>query len=228
MLSHTAREMVLPGFPVQQAVMLIADTLARERVLARAVELVERVCRLGDGFAEAFAPAAPLACRACCPFCCSTPVIVSAVEVVRLVDWLRENVGSAEMAEIAGRLQGVPAAGNGKRHRYCPLLENGRCLAYPARPFVCRGANSFDARQCERAFRAGAEGATIPAYQPQLHLWHSLRTGIANGLAALGYPRDVLLLSEALQIALSQPGAPERWLAGEDVFAPAARRPGDL
>ena len=41
------------------------------------------------------------------------------------------------------------------------------------------------------------------------------------GLEESGVKGDLLELTAALRIALEEPEAPERWLAGQAVFAPA-------
>ena len=60
-----------------------------------------------------------------------------------------------------------------------------------------------------------------------MHLAHSSNAHVVllGALAAAGLPTDAFELAAALDVALADPLAEQRWLAGEDVFA---RLPRDL
>lgn len=52
-------------------------------------------------------------------------------------------------------------------------------------------------------------------------VYTGVRNGAIEGLADAGLPSAHYELSRALHIALTEPDALDRWLAGEDVLAPA-------
>ncbi|HEY6871270.1 MAG TPA: YkgJ family cysteine cluster protein [Geobacteraceae bacterium] len=74
--------------------------------------------------------AAHLACRAGCDDCCRH-ISLFWVEAVALADALGD-LPAGEAARIRARAAGVSPDAP------CPLLENGRCLLYAARPIICR------------------------------------------------------------------------------------------
>jgi hypothetical protein len=45
----------------------------------------------------------------------------------------------------------------------CPLLENGACSAYPARPMACRIYLSSDVNTCLKFYREPEDETTYPA-----------------------------------------------------------------
>lgn len=93
-----------------------------------------------------------LACHSGCSHCCHFPVGVTFAEASLLCEAiapdevLRSRVCAADAA-TADRawheLVGEP----------CPLLEDGACARYVARPLPCRALGSSDAEACEAARR---------------------------------------------------------------------------
>jgi hypothetical protein len=105
----------------------------------------------------------------------------------------------------------------------CPLLVDERCSVYPVRPLTCRGFNSSDARRCRQSVTERAP-VELPVYQPQLNIATFVLDGLRAGLHEAGLGSELLELTAALDIALTQPSAAERWLAGETVFVVARLR----
>ena len=90
--------------------------------------LVERIDALCERTGEEFA--SHISCRAGCDACCRH-LSIFAVE-------------AAALREALGRLPGKDAAvvrekaGQADPHAPCPLLHDGLCLIYEARPVICR------------------------------------------------------------------------------------------
>jgi hypothetical protein len=61
----------------------------------------------------------------------------------------------------------------------------------------------------------------VPQYGPQQRLTTLILDGVHSGLAEVGLKSEPLELAAALRIALTVPDAIDRWLGGENVFAPA-------
>jgi Fe-S-cluster containining protein len=167
------------------------------------------------------------ACQEGCDWCCHLTVGASAAEVVRIVEHLRATLSPEELRVVAERAaqldaqrQELKAARRGEARLPCVLLVNRRCLAYPVRPLTCRGFNSSDASRCERFVKSPGSGA-LPAYAPQLRLAAFVLDGVRAGLAESGLAGDRLELTAALRIALQEPGAIDRYLAGQPAFAAA-------
>jgi Fe-S-cluster containining protein len=175
--------------------------------------------------AEAREPrqAAP-ACREGCTWCCHQRVGASAAEVLRAVRYLRETLPAEEVkavraraAEVVARRAALPPGARGKAVLPCPLLADGRCLAYPVRPLTCRGFNSSDAERCREALAPGGR-RDVPSYGPQQRFYTFVLDGLRAGLAEARLDGELLELAAALVAALDDPAAEARWLAGEGVF----------
>jgi Fe-S-cluster containining protein len=178
---------------------------------------------------KAFRPP-PLACAEGCDWCCYLPVGTTVPEVARIVDYLRRTLSPDELQAVRQRVvqlddqrREMKAGTREDDWQPCPLLVDHRCSVYAVRPLTCRGANSRNARQCERFLKQRGD-VDIPAYTPQHRMTTFVLDGMREGLAEAGLKGDLLELMPALRIALEVPDAVNRWLAGEPVFGPARFR----
>lgn len=172
-------------------------------------------------------PRAPSACREGCAWCCHKTVGTAAPEVLRIAAYLRQTLAPeqlrATLARVNERAEQRQALRPDRRSRAalpCPLLVENRCSVYPVRPLTCRGYNSTDARQCERSLEPGSQ-AVVPSYGPQQRICTFVLDGMRAGLAESRLDGELLELTAALRIALSEADAAERWLSGDAVFASA-------
>jgi Fe-S-cluster containining protein len=179
--------------------------------------------------AERIAPAHLLACRRGCAHCCHTFVSARAPEVLfvkraipsRDRDSIRAAVDDAYA--VTGTLGPDGRQGMG---RACPLLREGVCQVYQARPMTCRMAVSESAELCARAFAPGAgpENIPVPEYYPTLRRGYSI--ALAGALRRAGYPAWSYEYNAAMRTALARADAEAAWVAGEDIFADVPRDPG--
>ena len=99
--------------------------------------------------------APPAACRSGCDHCCHFPVGVRFDEIMLLAATIRADEALRRRirreAEQTERHAWEELAG-----RPCPLLINGHCARYDARPTPCRALRSFDAHACEQALTGRA------------------------------------------------------------------------
>jgi hypothetical protein len=167
-------------------------------------------------------------CRAGCAHCCHFNVDVTMLEVLRIDAAMSVGAVANRRAEIAGtapRIAGLTRAARRRLGISCPLLIDGACSAYAARPLACRSLLSLGAAACAADFAAGLAGEQRVAV-PSLALPMLLGTAIFSGqVAALGdfrLPNHAVELTAALDLLEREPGALDRWLAGEDVFPRAA------
>jgi Fe-S-cluster containining protein len=206
------------------------EALRRGRTPLTLIALADDGTRLAE---EAVAravhadPPPSSACREGCDWCCHLTVGTVVPEVARVVDHLRQTLSAEELRATAERVARLDEQrrrlGPSRRadaRLPCALLVNRRCSVYPVRPLTCRGFNSSDAGRCEQ-FVTGRARVSVPLYAPQQRLMTFTLDGMRAGLAASGLNGDLLELTAALRIALEVPGAIDRWLAGEPVFAPA-------
>ena len=106
----------------------MTDPSASFKSLASYYQLVAKVDRFAKGVAERYPDA--LVCKRGCDACC-THIGVSAVEALALALAVARLPAeeAATLRERAARMQGGKA---------CPLLADGGCLLYAARPILCR------------------------------------------------------------------------------------------
>lgn len=167
-----------------------------------------------------------LDCQEGCDWCCYLPAGTAPPEVFRIVAYLREHLTPEAVESVGERAR--TAAEQNRAHKLtgqsgpraaCPLLVEHRCCAHPVRPLTCRGFNSEDAAACEAFLQSRT--VRVPTYEPQLRLHTFILDGLRAGLSEVGLKADLLDLTAALRIALDEPDARARWLAGENVFAKA-------
>ncbi|HEU5015145.1 MAG TPA: YkgJ family cysteine cluster protein [Roseiflexaceae bacterium] len=118
--------------------------------------------------AEQTDPRYPVACRAGCWFCCTTPVAVSVFEaamvrsaVLALPEEAQAAIWARLQAHIAAQHDACAASETPRTvfHHRCPLLTDaGLCSIYEARPLACRSLLSSDADRCRRSFLEGDHG----------------------------------------------------------------------
>jgi Fe-S-cluster containining protein len=179
--------------------------------------------------AERLAPSERLACRRGCAHCCHTFVSARAPEILFIKSAIpgrdRQAVGAA--VEDAYAVTGALGPGaRGGMACACPMLRDGACLVYAARPMTCRTAVSESAEICARAFAPGAtvEQIPMPEYYPTLRRGYSV--ALAGALRRAGFSTWSYEYNAAMHKVLARSDAEAAWLAGEDVFADVPRDPG--
>ena len=176
--------------------------------------------------------AQPAACRAGCAFCCHQQVSATAAEILVIAQRIeaQEPAKRARMrlavakAEEKGR--GLDPMQRWAQRAPCPLLGPDKlCSVYEDRPFGCRGYVSLDVSACEGAFAASdaSSPVQIPRSEPVRLNAIMLSYALERALHGLGLPHFVYDLNHGLTIALQMGAraAIARFLAGEDVLAPA-------
>ncbi len=171
-------------------------------------------------------PRRTIACKAGCAYCCHLYVQVTPLEAIGLVRAIRAQ-GPEVLASVKARVAGTFAKTEGKDAAYrnllalpCPLLVDGQCSVYAARPFVCRGANSADVDACQRGM-GSASGVPLPTFVHQRMVYAAVGNGAAQGLRERNVDPDLLELVAALKIALEHDDPLTAWRSGALDFAPA-------
>jgi len=170
----------------------------------------------------------PTACRAGCNYCCHLQVEISVPELLSLVSHITENFSQEEIESLKARVYEAERQTRGMNSYerlfarvLCPLLSDGQCSVYPARPLVCRGYNSYNWAICAQDLKYPRSWRLIPHDSAQKNIYSDVLEGLSTGLKEEGLSSELLELIAALRIALDQPDAGERWLAGEPVFQSA-------
>lgn len=153
------------------------------------------------------------ACRAGCDACCHFPVGVTWPEAMRLSAYVAASPALTNRVLAAARAS-RPLAWAALAGSPCPLLADGECGAYAARPLPCRAMASADADACAAAVHGHAN---VPIDE----IAFARGLGAAAALASDGAPMGTRELRAALAALLTHPPA-----ARAAAFA-AARGPDD-
>lgn len=173
--------------------------------------------------AHAVADGATLACTKGCSHCCHMQVHAMAPEVFRIVEALRGwspdrlNALTDKLRQHADavRLKSVQ-----DHHAPCPFLQDDLCSIYALRPAVCRKGHSTEVQAC------ASHEPQIPQHLRIVVESEVLMRGTAAAYAELGVATGHHELGQAVLLALNEPQAAARWVAGEAVFeelAPVAQ-----
>jgi Fe-S-cluster containining protein len=195
-------------------------------------DLVDGAVALANTY-MARSPTSPeaLACGRGCNHCCHRPVGTTAPSVLRIAAALRERQTEAEFGQALARVVALDKETHGmpwtlaERPPFpCAFLVDGACSIYEVRPLVCRGWNSVDADACQRALTEDSVEMRFDLYQRTT--FAAAEQGIKAALGAKGLDATDLELTAAVRVAMENPDACERWLAGQPVFAGCeAKRP---
>lgn len=195
------------------------------RVVENAHALAEMV------FEDNRQPEAPqVACRAGCSWCCRQTVMVTAPEVLRIVNFIQGmEEGTRERAitrlrDLDSRTRGLGARAREKVRTPCAFLENHRCTIYQARPLVCSQFTSLNVKDCIRGYYEGfAEKRCVATEPARTVVFRAVRGGMREGLseALPAADTECLEMTAAVVDALEWPDATASWIAGEPVFAKA-------
>lgn len=157
--------------------------------------------------------------------------MVTPVEVFGLLDFIDARFTDAErsafrqrLGEAAAAIRAVPAEQLLATNIACPVLVEGRCSAYAARPFNCRSYHSLDRSACERAFD-NPENRSLehPQYANLARTHVLVQRDLVRKVEEGGRDSTQVELVTALEEAASDPGARTRWERGERlVFRTAA------
>jgi Fe-S-cluster containining protein len=162
---------------------------------------------------------ASIACSAGCCYCCCLKVDVFPAEAFLLADCVKRNcsedVRNAVLVK-AGQNRAKIAPMNVEQHLGanlpCPLLCNGRCSAYLARPSTCRVFHAQTVQTCKTSFEH-PEDMHSPDSQirPIQLVLGAARMAVAQGYEAFSYDARSYDLNSALLEALRDGKCERRW-----------------
>jgi Fe-S-cluster containining protein len=195
----------------------------RERGVVQALEQSQQ---RHDARIAAAPDVGTLACRTGCTWCCYFTVDVRAVEVFKVLDFVEGSFTEEEKARVyaevranSATLKSLDEDARATRNIKCPFLYEGRCSIYPVRPQSCRNYHATDVAGCRQSYEDPENLDIDPEFAAYVY-----QSGAAHVEAFSGAMRDSGLdvsayeFSCALDAAMSQPAARERFAAGLEPF----------
>ena len=147
-------------------------------------------------------------------------------EVFGLIDFLRSQLSKeafeafrVRVADTFARLDALAPAQLLATNIPCPVLVDGRCSAYAARPLNCRAYHSLEIEACQRAFdNPSSDDLGHPQYAAVARVHEAVQGGFVAGQAEVGFDSTQRELVSALCEALDDPEAEIRFRAGRKAF----------
>ncbi|QYM80438.1 YkgJ family cysteine cluster protein [Horticoccus luteus] len=181
-----------------------------------------------DRFARAFdqAPAkarARIACHAGCDTCCHEDVAVQAHEVLIAAEYAQRNFTAAALEAVIARAATHRAAHAARREggplprTPCPLLHEGNCSVYPARPEACRAHHSHSVAACKTNLAAGAPVIDVAVAGVRGRMF-AVMLAIDQAAEDEGFDDQAYDLGSALHEALTNSLCAVRWQRHEAAF----------
>ncbi len=162
-----------------------------------------------------------LACGSGCSWCCHFTVDVRAAEVFRILDFVEHSFTPDERSRVHAQaransrvLRDLGENERMTRNIKCALLHEGRCSAYPVRPQTCRNYHATDAQGCRRSYEEPENLEIDPEFAPGVYQAGGAHVeAVSAAMGEAGYDVSVYELNGALDAALADPGARERFEA---------------
>lgn len=151
-----------------------------------------------------------VACFKGCHWCCHQAVFANSYEIHYLTEKIKQSFGTDGISEIARKSTEKNAITTGLKEDQvlnykspCPLLNNGVCSAYAARPMACRIYLSTKLETCLEFFNHPENEDSFPALIDfPLRAGRMLNEGFKAALKAHGVETAEFRLEEGLHIAL--------------------------
>lgn len=168
----------------------------------------------------------PVACRPGCDFCCHLRVMATPIEVFALLDYLGHTLERDALEAMEERIRTTDRALRKlasdkvvKTNLPCPVLVDGQCSAYPARPLNCRSYHSLSREACEASFNHPED---LDRGHPQLtavaKVHEGGQAGFIEAFAQAGRDSNQYELVTAMAEALADPEARDRYAHGQQAF----------
>jgi len=177
--------------------------------------------------------AVKVACHAGCSLCCSLRVDVFAHDVFLVVHHIRSHFRPEEIADLLVRLEEhasqvslLTPFEHATSNHPCPLLREGCCSVYVARPHSCRRHHSLDFAACQFTYDHPTDLEAPSAHDRPLYraLTEAMQQNI-DAYSTAEFDHTIYELGTAVHEALTDPSCWERWRRHELAFLRASITP---
>lgn len=221
----------MPEYPIQELAEDIARSVSPEEFDHAAKTALTFFDQLNQEIIER--QNVKLACCEGCGVCCSLRVDVFAHEVFLIAHHIRSRFSSQEITSLMTRLAAhsevvtpLTPFEHATRNVRCPLLIDGRCTIYAARPHSCRRHHSQDLATCQFTFDHPLDLESPAAHDRDL--FRALTEAMQQNIDVyfhLGFDTTIYELGTALNEALNDPLSWLRWRERKEAFICASVTP---
>lgn len=183
------------------------EGFSSEKLQEATKDLYEAVDSLNEALVQrAAAEGVPVACRKGCSWCCNQTVFGVSHEFIYLENFLSRNFSQEEREKIFERARtkhattGSLNASERLLHKEaCPLLENGSCMVYEARPMACRIYLSSEEESCRKEYLQPDNVREFPAlFSFPLQAGRMMNEGFTACLREYSFNSRELTIEEGL------------------------------
>jgi Fe-S-cluster containining protein len=218
----------MPEYPIQELAADIARSFTPEEFDGAAQSALQFMDALNAEIIQQ--RGVKLACCEGCGVCCSLRIDVFAHEVFLIAHHIRRHFTAGEMADLMARLAAhadkvrpLTTFEHVTQNIACPLLQNGRCTVYAARPHSCRRHHSQDFATCQYTFDHPDDLESPAAHDRDL--FKALTGAMQHNIdvyAELGFDHTIYELGTAIHEALNDEASWQRWRHQERAFLHAS------
>ena len=199
----------------QLGIKATAEGFSKQKLLAAVAEMYNAMDSLIDSL-QVFAQqqGQQIACKKGCEWCCHQPVFAMDYELDFLKAFIENNFTAEEQKQINekaiqknNRLKELDGDTLLNAKHPCPLLENGACKAYAARPVACRIYLSSNLKSCLKFYQEPEDKTNYPALLDfPMRIGRIMNEGFKAGLKANGLLSNEFRIEEKLGGRVSNSG----------------------
>lgn len=149
----------------------------------------------------------PINCKVGCEWCCHQPVFALDYELDYLQNYIDEYFDDETKADIKtkaqrkqNKLSVLSDADILNAKSPCPLLNDGACIAYEARPMACRIYLSSSVKTCLKFFKNPDDKTSFPALLDMpMRLGRMMNEGFKTALKLNGILPEEFRIEEILK-----------------------------
>ncbi|MBL7110972.1 MAG: hypothetical protein ISS19_03405 [Bacteroidales bacterium] len=205
----------------------LKEGINRENLLAMSEAIYESMDQLAEAFIQrCLKENRTVECKKGCYLCCCQAVLVLPYEIHYLFRFMKDNVNKKDLSYILTRAKEKDETTSKMKAQEflhfkspCPLLENGKCLAYDARPMACRTYISSRVDGCIEEYHNPMDVEIFPdLYEFTIRAGRMINEGICNYLFENNIPSPEWPIESGLLTAFEDNEAFDKWLSGENIF----------
>ena len=171
-----------------------------------------------------------VACRAGCNYCCHVPLGVQAHEVLLAANHIKTHFNSGEIVGVIEsaaahrkRIATMPVTEYWRALQPCPLLRDGSCSIYEARPEVCRAHHGSNAQVCKINLENHNKTYLSSVLEPLRSRMFGIMLGIDQAVAEAGFDGRAYDFGSALHEALTNSSCAYLWGRKMQTFPDSCR-----